>query len=109
MDVLRRKLAEEYQVSVAGDGELQGPLIQKLSQELEDPDTEVTRWILDKSTPLGIPSPIVPCGVFPKVDPWQASDETDHWATPWNYTSFDEYREGAEQLLRGELEFGWLD
>ena len=80
---LRRTIASEFQVEVVGDEELQGPLIQKISQELGDPDTEVTRWVLEKSTPLGIQHPIVPCGVSPTVDVRQASDETDHWASPW--------------------------
>ena len=44
----------------------------------------------------------------PAVEAKQASDEADHWASPWNYTSFAEHQAGAEELLRKEHEQGWM-
>ena len=98
-----------YEVPLAADGELQGELLQKLVEELGDPETEVARWILEEKAPLGIERPIRPCGVFPIIEPKLANDEVDHWATSWNYATFSEHREGAERLLRKEQEAGWLE
>ena len=33
-----------------------------------DPDTEVVKW-MDEGAPLGVSSPIIPCGIFPLTDP----------------------------------------
>ena len=32
------------------------------------PETELPRWLLGKGVPAGIAVPIVPCGVFPRVE-----------------------------------------
>ena len=58
-----------YEVPLAADGELQGELLQKLVEELGDPETEVARWILEEKTPLGIERPIRPCGACPIIEP----------------------------------------
>ena len=54
---LRKLIASEYGVDTVGAEELQGPLIQKISQELGDPDIEVTKWILEHEYAARHPQP----------------------------------------------------
>ena len=67
---LRGRVAGLYGAELAEEGELQGYIREKIRQELDDPDIEVTRWIREKSTPLGTTEPSVTCGVFPQ---WKRS------------------------------------
>ena len=106
---VRGQINEHYQIPSVAEAELQGKLLQSIGKEAGDPDEEVVRWITESCTPLGISEPIKPCGIFPLVDPKQASDEIDLWASPWNYTSFTEHRADAEVLLQKERDAGWLE
>ena len=87
---------------------LQGGLVQAIAKAFGDPDSEAARWIAEKSTPLGIDAPIVPNGFFPNADPTVAADEVDMWCHDWNHASYGENREGADEILRKELQEGWL-
>ena len=42
------------------------------------------------------------------AEPRQATDDLDSWATTWNYASYGEHQQGAERLLRREIDAGWL-
>ena len=105
---LRARLARELGVSLSSEGDLQGEIMHKLAQELKGPDHEVIRWVREGKTPLGIDKPIIPCGVFPLAEPKAAGEEADSLAHGWNYSSYEEHREGAEALLRKEVDAGWL-
>ena len=47
--------------------------------------------------------------MLPTIDPKQATDEADLWASPWNYTSLTDDREEAESLGQKERAAGWLE
>ncbi|CAK0898756.1 unnamed protein product [Prorocentrum cordatum] len=47
---------------------LQGALIQGWLRAANDPESQLQEWI-EQGAPLGIERPIVPCGVFPPVEP----------------------------------------
>ena len=102
---VRHQMAIAYGAKLKRQEELQGELLQKISQDLEDPDVEVVRGVREGSTPMGILKPIVPCGVFPLA----ISGEADTWAQDCNYLSYEEHKAGAEALLRKEIDAGWLE
>ena len=106
---LEKRINETFDIQPSQQESLRGELLGKLGAGLEDPDIEAVRWITERNTPLGINKPIVPCGIFPVVEPKQASDEMDTCAQCHNYASFAEHREGAEALLHREKAAGWLE
>ena len=46
--------------------------------------------------------------MFPPIESHEAQEVEDVWVTQKNYNSYDEHREGAEQLLRKERDAGWM-
>ena len=45
---VRACLAKSFEAEVEKEGGLQGSLLQRISAELGDPDTEVVRWIVER-------------------------------------------------------------
>ena len=73
-----------------------------IQERAEDPDTEVTRWLLE-GAPFGIAEPIVPGGLFPRIRevPTRSAlqlQEQDQFVK--NHGSFDELVDGEKPALQ---------
>ena len=55
-------------------GKMRPEIAAAIGQLSGDPDVEVPRW-MDEGAPLGISAPIVPCGVFPPIQPKHVVEE----------------------------------
>ena len=106
---VRERMAEEFGVKCNAGSGLQGELLEAVLMRMGDPDLTAARWLKDKAVPLGIEREIKPGGVFPTATTEQADASMDFWAPLVNYASFQEHREGAEQLLQKEREKGCMD
>ena len=83
--------------------------------EAKDPDVVVPEW-LGGATPLGIKEQIVACGIFPPLSRQEAEAAARNYApaevlpqTFGNYSSYDEFREQADQELRREADAGFVE
>ena len=59
--------------------------------------------------PLGISQPIEPGGVFPLMLGTAEEEDVAQWYGHDNYLSYEDYRSGAEDILRREYKEEWLD
>ena len=117
VDELRLRLAQWLQVPDGRQEEkgLQSWLVEALTAKAADPDTEVPRW-LASATPLGIVKEIVPCGIFPRVQPPEGAAEAarlDALAAPaaeadGNYKSYEENQALADAEFAKECTAGYV-
>ena len=106
---VRLRMCRELGVPASPEQELQGHLIARMAEKMDDPDTPLQTWLKRGTVPLGIRNPIEPGGLFPIVEPSQSDVDTDlhYWLD--NYASYNEHRDGAEEILAKELSKGWLE
>ena len=106
--VICGKAAECFNSEAAPAEQLQGKLLPSISEELQDPNKEVLRWLVDECAPLGIRCPMELGGAFPTMEPAKAVNELDEWADSWITLLMGSTVEGAERLSRREIESGWI-
>ena len=92
---------------------LWGSALEALVAASGDPDRETATWPR-LGTPLGIVETIHPSGVFPLVEPGEAASYSAYDSGllegAWeNYTSYEENKEAADELLQAELDKGFLE
>ena len=96
---MRRKLCDEVGVVAQESVGLQGKLIDSLASHFQDLDGLVRQWLRDEAVPLGIDKSIEPGGVFPLADMNAMDVDVDTWSEMNNYSSYEQYQEGAEEIL----------
>ena len=64
---VRSKLCSVYGASLESERCVQTSLLRAIVKDHDDPDIEVTRWLVEKAAPLGINEMIQAVGVFLRV------------------------------------------
>ena len=115
---LRSRLSSIFQMSESvlnpGPGGLFPGLVQALTEVAQDPDIHIHNWLRGEAS-LGITAPIPPGGVFPAVPALSIGKERDRirylnakiWGSD-NYSSYQEHRERADEVLQAEVRKGYV-